>query len=314
MKNRILSFGEILQRLSPADSENIETAHIFESNFGGSEANTLITLSSLGNECSFITVLPDNELGKAAATHLIANDIDLSFAKISGDILGIYYFERGFGSLSSNVIYNRSASEIAKISPDSFQMDYNEVFSNCSLFHISGISFALSEGCRNLCFQLIKEAKSRGIPVSFDFNYRSKLWSVETAKPVYEEIIKYVDILFCSTLDLETFLSVNTDNFYDKYDCEYLVVRDREIVNETTHKVKALMIHKTPKLTEHCSIPEKEFKVLDRVGSGDAFNAGVLHLLLKNLHIKEVLDFGIAVFIAKHSVKGDVLSFSEKNF
>ena len=311
-QKRIVSFGEILQRLTPKDSNHIEDANIFESYYGGSEANVLIALASMGHKCSFVTVLPNNDLGRAARNHLLNNNVDTSFIEFSGDILGTYYYEQGFGSLSSNVIYNRSNSEVARIKKNEINFDYDRIFKNCVLFHISGISFALSKDCRDVCFEFIKEAKKRRIKVSFDFNYRSKLWSVNDASKIYVQIIKNVDILLCSSSDLKTFLTVdNVEEFYNEYDCEYLVVRDRYIVTNELHKVKATIVHKTFDVTEQYSISEKEFRVIDRVGSGDAFDAGVINELLNGGDIKKALDFGISSFLIKHLIKGDSLNLSE---
>lgn len=311
-QKRIVSFGEILQRLSPKDSNHIEDAKIFESYYGGSEANVLIALASMNHRCSYVTVLPNNELGRAAKNHLNNNRVDTEYIQLSGDILGTYYFEQGFGSLSSNVIYNRSNSEIARINANDINFDYDSIFRDCSLFHISGISFALSEGCRDVCFKLIKEAKKRKIKISFDFNYRRKLWSIDDASKVYKKIVKDIDILLCSSNDLATFLSVDIENFYDKYNCEYLVVRDREIITTNLHKVKATIIHKSTGALERYSIPEKEFESIERVGSGDAFDAGIIHELLNSGDIKKMLDFGMTAFLIKHLIKGDALNLSEE--
>ena len=308
MDKYIAAFGEIMLRLTPPDKNAITNASSFSAFYGGSESNVLVALSSFGNKTRFISALPQNDVGLSAIKHLNGFGVDTSLVTKRGDTMGMYFLEEGFGERPSKVIYARKYAEITRLSKDDFNFD--EVFSNCGLFHISGISFALSNSVKDLCFSFLEEAKKRGIQISFDFNYRSKLWSIEDAKEVYKEIIPFADIVFCSQKDLETFLDISGCSYFKKYPhTKYLIVREREISPSGTHKIKAdIYSDKSEKASCEC----KEFNVLERIGGGDAFDAGVLHALMKNgKNLEEALAFGAACFVLKHTVKGDVLSMSE---
>lgn len=310
MDKKIVSFGEIMLRLTPPGNAMICDTKSFDACYGGTESNVLVFLSALGDETEYLTALPENELGSAVLRHLRSHGVGTKHILQAGDTLGMYFLEEGYDKRSSKVVYNRRHAQVTKLDEAAF--DYDEIFKGCGLFHISGISFSLSPSVRRLCFKLLKEAKKRSIPVSFDFNYRSKLWSVEEAGEVYREIVKDVDILFCSALDLSTFLGTDADSFYEKYTAEYLIVREREVLSFGEHAAYASILHKTAEGITTVSVPKTAFRVLERIGSGDAFVAGVLHMLLKDREdTLSALRFGMTAFILKHTVKGDVLALDE---
>ena len=308
MKKSIVAFGEIMLRLTPPDKNSIKNTNNFDASYGGSESNVLIALSSLGNYTRFVTQVPDNDLGDAVIKHLNSYNTDTALVKRKGDTLGMYFLEEGFGERATKVIYSRKYASITNLTVNDFS--YDDIFLNCELFHISGISFALSETVKELCFKLLEEAKKRNVKVSFDFNYRSKLWKLDEAKKVFLEVVSYADIVFCSSKDLEAFLDTDEKSYFIKYpNSKYIVVREREIMSANRHKVKAVIYTSENKSSD---IKTKEFSVLERIGSGDAFDAGVLHSLLKNPdNLNEALDFGLACFVLKHTVKGDILSMKE---
>lgn len=306
---KIVAFGEIMLRLSPQSYRRICDAACFDACYGGSEANVLACLSSLGNSTQYLTALPDTSVGDAAAKHLLSLGIGIDNIIRQGDTMGMYFLEEGFASRPSNVIYNRRHSEVTKLNVHSF--DYDKIFEGCNIFHICGISFALSESVCELCFQFLKEAKSRGITVSFDFNYRAKLWSVDQAATIYRNIIPYVDILFCSERDLKVFLNTDVKGFYNLYNTKYLVVREREILSDSHHSVTATMYYKSLGSIERARLDKIEFDVLERIGGGDAFAGGVLHSLIQEPYdFLGALRFGIACFVLKHTVKGDVFTLN----
>ncbi len=303
-------------RLSPVNKERLADTKQFDACYGGSESNVMIALSLFGNNTEFITVLPTNDLGTAVERHLHRFQVGTKYVVKRGDVLGSYYIEEGFGLLGSKVIYNRSGSEIAK-SNENLELDYNAIFSDCDLFHISGISFALSEGCQRLCFKLLEEAKSRQIPVSLDFNYRGKLWTKEEAAKVYKKILSYVDILFCADQDFEDFLGIKPDDFYKHYDCKYLIRRNRKVLAAAEQEVSVILNYKNGDeiitVDSFCG----PYDVLDRVGTGDAFCAGVLHSILNDFSgvpskddLQKAVDLGIKCFVLKHCQRGDILTLS----
>lgn len=313
MTNKVVAFGEILLRLTPQYGRCLEDTPSFDCCYGGTEANVLISLSALGNQTSYITVLPDNSLGYAAEKHLHRYEVDTKHILRKGSILGSYFLEPGFGKMQSKVIYNRKNSEIASIEDAPKLFDIDEILSECSLFHISGISFALSESCRNLCFRFLEKAKELNIPISFDFNYRKSLWKESDAKEIYRRILPYVDMLFCSSLDLRVFLDTTPEEFFSGYHCAYLIRREREILSNARHRVYAEILHHTDHGTQHCACSPFEIEVKERIGTGDAFSAGVLHSLMKKPEdIEGALSFGMACFELKHYIPGDVMAVTEK--
>jgi len=303
MNNKtIVAFGEIMLRLTPPDS--ILNAASFDASYGGSESNVLVTLSSLGNATRYLTKLPDNDLGRGAVLHLQRYGVDCSRIISAGSNMGMYFFEPGFAARPAKVIYARKQAEVTTLQESDF--DYDRVFADCDLFHISGISFALSPSVEAACFRLLTEAKKRNIPVSFDFNYRAKLWTVEQAAAVFGRIIPYTDIVFCSQRDLTAFLNVTKEAFFDCFpNVAYLVVRERDVLSRDTHRVRAQVYTKAGSVAE----AEKEFDVLERIGGGDAFAAGFLHGWLHFAgDIAHSLRFAVDCMVLKHTVRGDVLA------
>lgn len=297
----IVAFGEIMLRLTPPDS--ILNAANFDASYGGSESNVLVTLSGLGNATRYLTKLPDNDLGRGAVLHLQRYGVDCSRILSAGSNMGMYFFEPGFATRPAKVIYARKQAEITTLTEN--DLDYEQILSDCGLLHISGISFALSPSVEATCFRLLAEAKKRDIPISFDFNYRAKLWTVEQAAAVYRRIIPYTDIVFCSQRDLTAFLQISRGDFFTAYgNVEYLVIREREILSGDTHKVRAEVLTKAGSV----AAMEKEFAVLERIGGGDAFAAGFLHGWRHFAgDMARALRFAVDAMALKHTVRGDVL-------
>ena len=306
MNNKtVVAFGEIMLRLTPPDS--ILNASEFSASYGGSESNVLVALSCLGNATRYLTKLPDNDLGRGAVMHLQRYGVDCSRVILDGSNMGMYFFEPGFAARSAKVIYARKHAEITTL--QEADMDYEKALENCGLLHISGISFALSPSVEATCFRLLAEAKKRNIPVSFDFNYRAKLWSVEQAAAVFCRVIPYADMVFCSRRDLDAFLNVPVADFFTHYgNTELLVVRERDILSKDTHKIRAEVFTKAGLAAR----TEKEFDVLERIGGGDAFAAGFLHGWLHfGGDLAHTLDFAVNCIALKHAVRGDVLAARE---
>ncbi|MFY4675185.1 sugar kinase [Bacillus anthracis] len=191
---RILTLGEIMLRLSTNEGTRITEANSFKAHYGGSEANVAINLANFNHQVSFASKVPSNLLGKAVQQHLQNYGVDTSNLLKGGIRLGTYYLERGTGKRASLVLYDRTYSSFAQMKNVEWNID--DLFKNVSLFHVSGISLALSDSMTNLILGLIKEAKNRQIKVSFDINYRSNLWNYERASKTLNKILPYVD--YCS--------------------------------------------------------------------------------------------------------------------
>lgn len=305
MNGKILAFGEIMLRLSAGDV-GIAAAHSFDACYGGTECNVLACLSQLGHSTKYITALPQTELGVATVNHIKSFGIDTTDIVMRGDVMGIYFTENGNGSRGSNLIYMRKFSEFTRLKDGDF--DYDKVFDGVTLFHISGISLALSESSRHLAYRLIDEAKRRGIKVSFDFNYRAKLWDTTTAGMYFKPVMDKADIVLASTLDLTTFLNTTESGYYNNYNNEYLVIRDRKILSTDKHNVKVTIYHNDGKTIDRFSSPTVEFGVTEKIGGGDAFNGALLHGLLDGSDVKSAAQFAIAAFALKHKIKGDTFN------
>ncbi|MBE6653744.1 MAG: sugar kinase [Ruminococcaceae bacterium] len=304
-KETVVAFGEIMLRLTAP--ETILNATEFSACYGGSESNVLAALSCMGDATRYLTKLPANDLGKGAIMHLKKHGVDCSEIITDGSNMGMYFLEAGYDTRQSRVIYARKNAEVTTLQENDF--DFEKVLGDCCLFHISGISFALSASVQRLCFRLLEEAKSRNIPVSFDFNYRGKLWSVEEAALVFRKIIPYVDVVFCSERDLTAFLGLDADTFFTAYGAaKYLIVRERDIISNDRHKVQARVYTGSGCV----AVSEKTFSVKERIGGGDAFTAGFLHRWLgEDADIQDVLNFAITCFVLKHTVSGDILPMSD---
>ncbi len=308
---KVLAFGEIMMRLAAIGDASIVESTLFDACYGGTEANVLACMGKFGHKVKYVTGLPDSELGKAVLNHLSHFDIDTSDVCVKGDMLGLYFVENGSGSRGSNVVYMRKHSSFASLDEHSF--DFDKVFEGVELFHISGISFALSQSSRALAFRLMKEAKARGILVSFDFNYRAKLWSIEEAAQQFVKAVEWADIVLASDLDLSAFLKVDVQGFFEKYSAKYLVLRNRRVLSQSKHAVRVAVYQKEGDAIEQCVSKDVEFDVLEKIGGGDAFDGGMLHAILMGYKLDDAIKFAMSSFILKHSVKGDTFTLDKKD-
>lgn len=305
---KIVAYGEIMMRLTPQNLVSLEDANTLDLCYGGTESNVLVALSHLGDETSFLTKLPDNQLGEAVTRHLLRHQVGVSDIVYGGSMLGIYFMEQGFSSRPSSVIYHRKAAVINTLNINDF--DYDKVFNGASWFHVTGISLAISEASKLVAIKLCQEAKKRNITVSFDFNYRATLWSLEEAKNAYKEIMEYVDICFGNSFDLSNFMDINDNSiktFLKQYNVRYLIHTTRNIIDANTQELSGNLYSADLELHTEA----KRFEVLDRIGGGDAFVAGIIHVLNKDINnLSDALLLGIDLGILKHLVSGDVLGLS----
>ena len=302
-------------RLTPPDYNKIDQSQSFLVNYGGGEANVAVSLSHFGHKTYFVSKLPPNILGDAAIQHLRGHGVNTDYIVRGGSTLGIYFLEPGFGGRPSKVIYNRKHSAMTRIKPE--ELDFDEIFREATWFHVSGISPALGEKVREVLFLCLKACGQYHIPVSFDFNYRSKLWTVEEAIPHYKNMMPYVDVVFASAYDCETILGIESDekiqdsrekraNLFERvlreYDIRYLFGTDRTIYTATENSLAGYCVSAKEQI---CTDPIR-FNIYDRIGGGDAFASGVIHGLLQDLYNpKYALQFGLVASVLKHTIYGD---------
>lgn len=198
---KVVSFGEIMLRLSPDGYYKLFQKPELNTSFCGAEANVAVALSNFGDEAEFVTALPDNDIGRAACRELMRYGVKTDNIVYTGDRLGLFFAEKGASQRPSKVIYDRKNSAIASADPSSF--DWEKIFDGADWFHITGITPALSDSLAKISVDAVKAAKKAGLTVSCDINYRSKLWSAQKARPVMTEIMQYVDVCIGNEEDAE---------------------------------------------------------------------------------------------------------------
>ncbi len=305
-------------RLSPEGFNRFVQAEKFNVHYGGSEANVAFSLANYGMDSSFVTKLPDNEIGQSAFNKLRQFGVDTSNIIKEDERLGIYYLEKGASQRPSKVIYDRSHSAIAESEIDDFNWD--EILKDAKWFHFSGITPALSDNLAEICLIACRKAKENNVTVSCDLNYRAKLWSENKANEVMSNIMEYVDVCIANEEDIEKVFGIKADNTdVDKgqldYD-SYQVVAD-ELLNKFNLTKIACTLRTSISASdnkwtsmlydgeEFYQSREYEVHIVDRVGGGDSFVAGLIYGFLNDLPDAESLEFATAASCLKHSIEGD---------
>ncbi|MGL4453205.1 MAG: sugar kinase [Sarcina sp.] len=314
-KGKILGIGEIMMRLTPVGAEILKTSSVFDESYGGGEANVICSLANFGYDTKFFTKLPNNDLGKKAIKTLKYRDVDTSSIIFGDGRLGIYFLENGYGIRNSKVIYDRSYSSFSMI--DSKEINIQNLLEGIKLIHISGITAALSSELRKITLEILKFAKEKGIIVSYDSNFRAKLWTAKECGAFLAQVLNYVDIAFLGDLDITKLLNIKYDftgNYkedlrvlYKKLNeqypnIKYMASTKREIESANKNSITAYIFEKK----NICESKRYSFEILDRVGAGDAFSAGVLHGILSGKENQEIVDFAVGASILKHTYKGDI--------
>lgn len=309
----LIGLGEVMLRLSPEGKEKISQGETFEKNAGGSELNVVSGAAMLGIRSAIITKLPENKIG-----HFIRNKI--RYGNVSDDYvvydtsmekrLGLYFYESGAYPRKSSVIYDRAGSSMTTLSLNEID---SSVYHKASIFHISSISLALGESLQQTAMEVIRRFKEGGAAISFDVNYRATLWPEETARKVIEQVLPYVDILFVSEetsrrmLQKTGTLDEIMKQYSDTYGCKVVATTQREAISPTRHNFTSRIYSNGTFYEEkpYCNI-----EVVDRIGSGDAYVAGVLYGILKGVSIQDALEIGNAMAAVKNTVPGDMSASS----
>jgi len=319
---KVVTFGEIMLRLAPPGFLRITQARSFDAIYAGAEANVAIALANLGVPADFVTRLPANDLGDACINYLRQFGVGVDKIIRGGDRLGIYFVEIGAAQRPNKVIYDRANSSIATVTPGMF--DWDKIFADAVWFHWTGITPALSQGAAETCLEAVKAAKKKGITVSCDLNYRAKLWKWgKTASEVMSELVKYVDILIGNEEDVEQVFGIKApgvDVVKGEVRAEPYEYVGKEIMKKFPN-VKLFGVslrgsisasHNTwsgalyDGSTLYVGPTYDIIPIVDRVGGGDAFNAGLIYGLLKFKDDKQkALNFAVALSCLKHSIYGD---------
>lgn len=316
---KIVTMGEIMLRLSTPGNSRFIQSDSFDINYGGGEANVAVSLQNYGNEAYFVSKVPEHEIGQAAINSLRRFGVHTDFIVRGGDRLGIYYLETGSSLRPSKVIYDRAHSSISEATPSDF--DFDAIFHGARGFHWSGITPALSDSAAECVREACIAAKKAGVIISCDLNFRKKLWTSEKAQSIMRPLMQYVDICIGNEEDAEKCLGYrpNADVESGKTDADgykdifsrmqkdfgfrYVVSTLRESYNASINGWKAMIYNgKDFYVSRRYEIKP----IVDRVGGGDSFSAGIIHGLASGMPQDQALEFAVAASALKHTIPGDV--------
>ena len=316
--NKVVTFGEIMLRLSTERHLRFGQSKAFAATYGGGEFNVAVSLANYGVDAEFVTRIPDNEIGHCALQEMRKMNVNSSNVLLGGDRLGVYFLETGAGNRGSNVVYDRANSAIATVEPGTF--NWEKIFEGKTWFHFSGITAAISENAAEECLIAIKTAHKLGLTISCDLNYRSKLWKYgKQPSDIMPEMLKYCHVIL-GDIDTAYFMlgkeKVNPDyaneaslpSLYGKLfelcpnlkvaatTLRYSVSASHQRIGGVLYNGKAIYKAEVKEVTP----------VVDRVGTGDAFMGGLLFSLIDQPNdLQRALDFAVAACCLKHTIVGD---------
>lgn len=318
MGKKVVTFGEIMLRLAPEGYYRFVQADSFGATYGGGEANVAVSLANYGFDASFVTKLPEHEIGQAAVNSLRKYGVDTSFIVRGGDRLGIYFLEKGASQRPSKVIYDRAGSSIAMAGRDDF--NWYEIFADAEWFHFTGITPALNDEVAAICLDACKAAKKAGLIISCDLNYRNKLWSKEKAGRVMGELCKYVDVCIANEEDAADVFGikaadtdvakgeVNREGYKEvarklagRFGFSKVAITLRESVSANDNKWSAMLYDGE----DYYFSKKYLMHIVDRVGGGDSFGGGLICACLNGYDPQSTIEFAVAASCLKHSIEGD---------
>ena len=315
---KIVTFGEMMLRLAPIGYERFVQAKEFGAVYGGGEANVAVSLANYGKDVCFVTKLPKHEIGQAAVNELRRYGVDIQYITRGGERVGIYFCEKGSSQRPSKVIYDRAYSSISEAKKEDF--DWDEIMKDAEWFHFTGITPALGDNVADITMDAILAAKKAGATISVDLNYRKKLWSTEKAGKVMERLVKHCDVVIANEEDAEKVFGIKaegtdimegtlSDEGYKRVSAElvsrfglkYAAITLRESISASDNKWSAMLydgssFYKSKKYTIH---------IVDRVGGGDSFGAGLIYGLTSGYDMQKSLEFAVAASCLKHTIEGD---------
>lgn len=321
---KVVSFGEIMLRLSPDGYYKLFQKPELNTSFCGAEANVAVALSNFGDEAEFVTALPDNDIGRAACRELMRYGVKTDNIVYTGDRLGIFFAEKGASQRPSKVIYDRKNSAIASVDPSSF--DWEKIFDGADWFHITGITPALSDSLAKISVDAVKAAKKAGLTVSCDINYRSKLWSAQKARPVMTEIMKYVDVCIGNEEDAEIVFGIkagatdvtkgqlDTDGYKkslqtvaETFGCKIVAYSQRKSYSASDNGWSGI-IYDDEKKQVYTSA-QYDIRITDRIGGGDAFASGLIYALHNNISPANAIETAAVAGCLDQTLEGDFCLF-----
>jgi 2-dehydro-3-deoxygluconokinase len=323
---KIVTLGEIMLRLStPGNSVYVQTDS-FDVNYGGGEANVAVSLANYGDDAYFVSKVPSHEIGQAAVNELRKFGVHTDYMVRGGDRLGIYFLETGASMRASNVIYDRAHSAISEADVKDF--DWDEIFQGADWFHFTGITPALGKKCQDICLAALKAAKKHHVTVSCDLNFRKKLWTSEEAQAVMNSFMPYVDYVIGNEEDADKCLGFKpegSDVNAGKLEVEGYKKMFEAMVAKYHFKGAAASLRESHSATDNGwhgvfytdgqFFHSKHYEInpiIDRVGGGDSFAAGLIYGIMHLKDGQEAIDFAVAASALKHTIPGDINHVSLK--
>ena len=315
---KTVCFGELMGRLNPEGYLRMVQAQRLELSFAGGEANVAVSLSYLGLPATYVTKLPKNDLGRAASMELMRFGVDTSLIAWGGNRLGLYFVEKGASQRASKVLYDRAHSAIAEASRSDF--DWDAIFEGSEWFHFTGITPALGGELPEICLDALGAAKRAGVTVSCDLNYRKNLWSRERAGEVMARFMPYVDILIANEEDAADVFGIhasgtqvekgelNRDGYVDvakqlsiRFGIKKTAITLRGSISASDNEWGAMLYEQGDALFS------KRYRVhiVDRVGGGDSFGAGLIYATQKGFEPQKTIEFAAAASCLKHTIEHD---------
>ena len=327
---RVVTFGEIMLRLAPQDGTRLLQFPSLQATFGGAEANVAVSLANFGMNAAFVSKVPDNPIGDAALSQLKGFGVDTSYVLKGGERLGVYYLEKGAGPRPSLCVYDRKNSAIAESSPSDF--DWNKILKGADAFHFTGITPALSKNCAALCLEAVKAAKKMGVLVCCDLNFRKKLWTKAQAKKAMTELCKHVDVLILNEEDASDVFGIKApasdiqggklsaegykkvaQELFERFNLKAVAISQRESYSASDNGWSGLYFERGGNASQGKKAGEPkmfaskkyDLRIVDRVGGGDAFAAGIIYGLLNKLGGQETVGFAAAAGALQQTIEGD---------
>ena len=315
---KVVTFGELMLRLAPEGYYRFLQAESFGATFGGGEANVAVSLANYGLDAAFVTKLPKHEIGQMAVNSLRKFGVDTSKIIRGGERVGIYFGEKGASQRPSKVIYDRAYAAIALA--DTSDFDWDAIFEGVDWFHFTGITPALGDNVAAICLEACKAAKAHGVKVSCDLNYRKKLWSREKAGKVMAELMPYVNVCIANEEDASDVFGINAANtdvtsgkvnhegyrdvakqLKDRFGFDYVAITLRSSISANDNDWAAMLYD-----GNECYFSRQyHMHIVDRVGGGDSFGAGLIYSMLSGKSAQDTIEFAVAASCLKHSIEGD---------
>ncbi|MBQ8007844.1 MAG: sugar kinase [Lachnospiraceae bacterium] len=314
----VVTFGEIMLRLAPEGYYRFFQNDRLQATFGGGEANVAVSLANFGVNSKFVTKLPAHAIGEGAVSALRGLRVDTGSIVRGGERIGIYYLEKGASQRGSVCIYDRAHSAIQEAEPGDF--DWDRIFDGAEWFHFTGITPALGPNLVNICIDACKAAKTKGIKISCDLNYRNKLWTRQQAREAMTKLCEYVDVCISNEEDAKDVFGIEAEGsdiiggkldregyksvakqLADRFEFEKVAITLRTSLSASDNDWQGMLYDGS----ENYFSKQYHLHIVDRVGGGDSFGAGLIYSFLNGYSSQESIEFAVAASALKHSIEGD---------